>query len=103
LTPAVVDELERAVALVPTEASAQAMRCARGEFGVTTIRRGRRTVHLSPLGALTFYFDPAVAVESVATLAKAVFDADDLDHANDILHGLGVQTELDFERALTEA
>jgi hypothetical protein len=103
LTPAVADELERAVKLVPTEASAQAVRCARGEVGSTTIRRGRRTVQLSPLGALTFYFSPTVAVETVAKLARAALDSDSLEHANDVLHGLGVRTELDFERSFTEA
>jgi hypothetical protein len=103
LTPAVADELERAVELVPTEASAQAIRCARGEFGLTTIRGGRRTVHLSPLGALTFYFSPTAAVATVATLARAVFDSDSLEHANDELHDLGIRTELDFERSFTEA
>jgi hypothetical protein len=103
LTPAVTDELERAVKLVPTEASAQAIRCARGEVGATKIRRGRRTVWLSPFGALTFYFSPTVAVETVAELARAVFDADSLEHANDVLHELGVRTELDFERSFTEA
>jgi hypothetical protein len=103
LTPAVADELERAVELVPTEASAQAIRCARGELGPVTIRGGRRTVPLSPLGALTFYFSPTVAVETVAILARAAFDTDSLEHANDVLHGLGVRTELDFERSFTEA
>jgi hypothetical protein len=100
---AVADELERVVRLVPTEASAQAIRCARGEIGYTTIRRGRRKVFLSPLGALTFYFDPLVAVDAVATLARAVQDADNLEQANDRLHDLGIRTELDFERTFTEA
>jgi hypothetical protein len=103
LTPPVVDALEQAVELVPTEASAQAIRCARGEFGETTIRRGRRSVWLSPLGALTFYFSPTVAVETVAKLAQAAYDAGSLEHANEVLHGLGIRTELDFERSFTEA
>jgi hypothetical protein len=97
------DELERVVELVPTEASAQAIRCARGEVGISTIRRGRRTVPLSPLGALTFYFRPSVAVDTVAVLARAVADAESLEQANDVLHELGVRTELDYERAATEA
>jgi hypothetical protein len=94
-----VDELERVVNSIPTEASAQAIRCARGEIGTTTIRGGRRTVMLSPIGALTFYFDPPTAVASVAVLAKAVEDAEDLESANDTLHEIGVATELDFERS----
>jgi hypothetical protein len=98
----VVDELERVVTTIPTEASAQAIRCARGEVGTTTIRRGRRTVTLSPIGALTFYFDPPTAVATVALLARAVVGAEDLEAANDTLHEIGVATELDFERSWIE-
>ena len=68
---------------VPTEASAQAVRCARGELGLGTIRAGRRTVPLSPLGATTVYFDADRAVTGVARLARMVLDARDLDHAHD--------------------
>jgi hypothetical protein len=103
MTPDVVAELEEAVRVVPTEASAQAIRCANGEVGHATIRRGRRQVVLSPIGALTFFFEPQVAIESVARLAQAVMEAGDLEQANDILNGLGVRTELDFERQWTEA
>ena len=98
LTPAVTARLEEAVKVVPTEASAQALRCFHGEIGPAAIRQGRRTVELSPAGALTFYFDPVAAVGSAARLAAAVTDARDLDHANELLHGMGVYTELDYER-----
>jgi len=98
LTPTVAQRLEEAVKAVPTEASAQALRCFYGEIGPSAIRQGRRTVALSPAGALTFYFDPIAALRSAARLAAVVTDARDLDHANEILHGLGVYTELDYER-----
>ena len=98
LTPAIARRLEEAVKVVPTEASAQALRCFHGAIGPSTIRQGRRTVELSPAGALTFFFDPVAALGSAARLAAAVMDARDLDHANEILHGLGVRTELDYER-----
>ena len=98
LTEAVVQRLEQAVEVIPTEASAQAIRCFHGELGEATIRRGRRTVELSPAGALTFYFDIAKAIWSAARLAATVIDARDLDHANELLHDLGVRTELDYER-----
>jgi hypothetical protein len=98
LTPAVAARLSEAVKVVPTEASAQALRCFHGQIGQSAIRQGRRTVELSPAGALTFYFDPVAALRSAARLAAAVTDARDLDHANEILHGLGVYTELDYER-----
>jgi hypothetical protein len=103
MSPDVTDELEKVVLQVPTEASAQAIRCARGEIGVTTIRRGRREVVLSPIGALTFYFEAAGAVENAAPLAKEVADAGSLEEANDLLHAVGVKTELDYERQMLEA
>jgi hypothetical protein len=83
---------------VPTEASAQPLRCFRGETGVTTIRGGRRRVTLSALGALTFFFSVPVALETAARLASAVRGAPSLEAANDALHALGVRTELDLER-----
>ena len=98
LTEGVAERLERAARAIPTEASAQALRCFRGEVGEATIRRGRRTVELSPVGALTFYFDIAKAIWSAARLAASVIDARDLDHANELLHDLGVRSELDYER-----
>jgi hypothetical protein len=98
LTPAVAERLEGAVAVVPTEASAQALRCFRGERGSGQIRAGRRTVELSPLGAATIYFDVEAALGSAARLARAVRDADGLESANEALHGLGLRTELDYER-----
>jgi hypothetical protein len=98
LTPTVASRLEEAVEAVPTEASAQALRCFHGAIGPSAIREGRRFVELSPAGALTFYFDPVAALRSAARLAATVMDAQDLEAANEILHGLGVYTELDYER-----
>jgi hypothetical protein len=99
LTPPVVERLERAVEAVPTEASAQALRCFRGERGTATIRGGRRTVELSPFGAATIYFDPTVAVRSAARLAAALVGSGGIEDANERLHALGLTTELDYERA----
>jgi hypothetical protein len=97
LHPDAVARLEAAVAQVPTEASAMALRCARGATGQTTIRAGRRPVQLSPVGALTFYLDPTIALATAARLADAVADAESLRDANAILHRLGVRSELDYE------
>jgi hypothetical protein len=98
LTEAVVERLDAAVAAIPTEASAQALRCFRGELGETSIRAGRRSVQLSPVGATTVYLDPVAAVRSAARLAAAVRDCPDLESANRVLTALGVRTELDWER-----
>jgi len=100
LTRADADALEAAVAEVPTEASAMAVRCARGALGRAEIRGGRRTVPLSPIGALTFFFDPAAALRSAARLAAAVVDCESLEDAQAVLAARGVRTELDYEREL---
>jgi hypothetical protein len=97
ISPDMAAELERVVREVPTEASAQAVRCARGEIGTATIRAGRRAVPLSPLGATTIYFDPERAVNGVARLARLVLDAVDLAQAHELLAAEGVRTELDYE------
>jgi hypothetical protein len=90
--------LEAAVAAIPTEASAQVLRCARGERGPTAIRDGRRPLELSALGALIVYVEPRATVASAAVLARAVRDRPTLEAANEALHELGVRTELDYER-----
>jgi len=98
LTEPVAARLADAVAVVPTEASALAVRAFHGETGLTPIREGRRTVDLRPVAAETRFFDPAAALASAARLAAAVRDAVDLEDANSILGELGVYTELDWER-----
>jgi hypothetical protein len=100
LTPAVAERVAAAAEVVPTEASAQALRCFRGERGNAPIRGGRRSVELTPLGALTIYFDVPAALDSAARLAQAVRDAADLEAANEVLHELGVHSELDYERSV---
>jgi hypothetical protein len=97
LTPEVASLLERAVEVVPTEASALAVRAFRGVSGEVPIRDGRRMVPLSPLATVTFFFLIPAAVRSAARLALAVREAADLDEANAILRSLGVRTELDWE------
>jgi hypothetical protein len=102
LTPPVVERLTAAVEVVPTEASAQALNCFAGQYGTAAIRGGRRTVQLSPLGATTIYFDVEVALATTARLAAAVKGADGLEEANEVLHALGLRTELDYERAMVD-
>jgi len=98
VTPADADALEAAIAEVPTEASAQAVRAARGATGEAPIREGRRTVPLSPVAALTFFLEPAATIRSAARLAAAVVDCDSLEAAQGVLAARGVRTELDYER-----
>lgn len=98
LPPAALDHVEGALRHVTTEASAMAIRCARGETGRVPIRNGRRTVPLTPMGGRLICFDPHVAIGSAARLAKAVADASSLEDAQRVLTALEVRTELDYER-----
>jgi hypothetical protein len=99
LTEPVAGRLEAAIQVVPTEASAQAVRAFRGASGVTRIRRGTSSVQLALTAAQTFYLDVDVTIQTIGRLARAVDDAETLEQANDALHDLGVSTELDLERA----
>jgi hypothetical protein len=98
LTDPVAGSLEGSLELVPTEASAQAVRAFRGASGVVRIRGGERSLVLSPLATLTYYLDVEATLASAGTLARAVLEAPSLEHANDALHAAGVRTELDLER-----
>jgi hypothetical protein len=100
LTSEQAERMAAVVAQVPTEASAMALRSARGHHGHTTIREGRRTVQLTPIAGLMFLFEPDAALRSAARLADAVRSAGSLREANAILTRLGVHTELDYEIAL---
>jgi PAS domain S-box-containing protein len=100
LTAPVAQLLAKVIQEVPTEASAQALRCFADQTGTVEIRQGRRTVPLSPAGAITYFFDVLAALESGATLAKHVRGAESLDEANERLRALGVRTELDYEREM---
>ncbi len=94
-----LERVEAAVAQIPTEASTMALRCARGVLGSVPIRDGRRTVRLTSIGGLVFFFDPVVALGSAARCAALVAGASSLQEANDILLGHGIATELDWESA----
>jgi hypothetical protein len=103
LTDAVARRLEDAMRLVPTEASAQAVRAFRGGSGPARIRAGMSTVELTTTAAVTFYLDVERTITAAGGLARAVADATDLEQANDALTRLGVRTELDLERELAGA
>ena len=96
--PPIVDEVAAAAEANTTEASMQLVRCARGEVGPTPIRGGRRTVELTPVGALAFFFELGPGVESFAPLAGFVAGTASIEQARAALETHGIRTELDYER-----
>ena len=103
LTDVVASRLEECMGLVPTEASAQAVRAFRGVRGPVSIREGRRSFELSTVAALTFYLDVGVTYAGVGRLARAVADTSSLEAAHEALTALGVGTELGLEREVAAA
>jgi hypothetical protein len=99
LTDVTARRVEEAIALVPTEASAQAVRAFRSPAEEAEIRGGARTIERTAAASVTFYFDVGVAYAHRGRLAQAVDGASGLEQANQALGALGVRTELDLERA----
>jgi len=98
LTQKVASELEQVIRVVPTEASAIPVDCARGAWGNRKIRRGQRTVKLTTLASITFFLSPSVLFQTVSKPAQALAASSSLEEANEALHAIGLKTELDVER-----
>ncbi len=98
LTDAVARRVEEAVALVPTEASDQAVRAFRCPAGTAWIRNGARSFDRAATASVTFYFDVSVAYDKLGRLAQAVDEAAGVEQASDALRAIGVRSELELER-----
>lgn len=98
LTPGDLEALDRIIPRTKTESSALAADAARGRTGEIKIRGGYRKVVLTPVSAMTFYFDPRVVFERISKVAKRLVPTNTLDEAQAVLEELGVASELTFER-----
>ena len=98
LTAKIAAELAEIIKTVPTEASAVPVQSFRGAWGKLAIRRGARTVKLTPLTAVTFFLSTQTLYETLARPAQALGSSKSLDEANEALHVIGIRTELDYER-----
>jgi hypothetical protein len=99
LTSKIAAEIELAIKTVPTEASAIPVECFRGAWGERKIRRGERSVKLTPLTTITFFISTTALYETLSRPAQAVRESRSIEQANDALHKIGIKTELDLERA----
>lgn len=98
LAPEDLEIMDEAIERTKTESSALAVRAARGEVGEIEIRGGYRTVDLSLISAVTFFFDPEVVMEKLSKVAERLVDTRSLDEAQEILVEEEVPSELTFER-----
>ncbi|MFQ5815156.1 MAG: DUF1152 domain-containing protein, partial [Candidatus Hydrothermarchaeaceae archaeon] len=76
------------------------LEAANGGYGERTIRDGGRRLMLTPMAAISLYFNPATVYE-MSTPAKLIDDTESLADANEILREAGFMTELYFEEQLT--
>ncbi len=98
LTPEDLKALDEVIPKTKTESSALAVDAARGRTGEIEIRGGYRKVVLTPLSAMTFYFDPRVVFERISKVARDLVPTRSLDEAQGVLERAGVPSELTFER-----
>ena len=98
LTPDDLKLLEEVIPKTKTESSALAVKAARGLKGEIKIRGGYRKVQLTPMSAMTFYFDPRVVFERVSKVARELVETRTLDEAQGVLERMRVPSELTFER-----
>ena len=85
---------------VVTEASMLPLKAYEGRLGLEKMRDGR-TVLVTPISTLTFYFD-SDEVFKLNRLAREVIDAENIEKANEKLNKLGIFTELDYERLVSK-
>ena len=94
--------MEKAISVIPTEASRGPVEYAKGTFSATSIRNGSRKVELDISSTVTFYVDPRVVFEKVSKPARAVYGCETIGEANAKLNEAGIRTELDIEMELYE-
>ncbi|MEM2134050.1 MAG: DUF1152 domain-containing protein [Candidatus Freyarchaeota archaeon] len=96
MTPDDFSIMSKALKYVKTEASLLPLKAWKGEHGVFKIRDGARSVNLSIISTISFYFDTKT-VYSLSPIGKALRNAKNFQDANERLHKLGLTTEYDFE------
>ena len=98
ITQETLSLMEKVVEVVPTEASRCPVMYARGRFNGAPIRSGMRFVDLNFSSTVTIYIDPVVLFEKISSLSRSIAECSSIDEVNDVLHELGIKSELDLER-----
>lgn len=91
-----LENLERILEHAESEASRATLLAARGVYGEVEIRRGSRTVHVTPLSMITFFLKSSVAAE-LNSLILELLSTTSIEEARRRLNEKRVYTELDLE------
>ncbi len=98
LTREDVRVIEEILPHTKTEASALAVKSARGIRGEVEIRGGYCRVNVTPISAMTFFIDPKVVYDCISKVAKDLITTGSLDEAQSVLERFKLPSELTFER-----
>jgi hypothetical protein len=101
VTPEDVECLERVLEHVESEASRATLLAAKGAYGLIEIRRGSRTVFVTPLNTITFFLRSEV-VAQLNPLVADIASTTSIEVARRRLNERGVYTELDLEEDVYE-
>jgi hypothetical protein len=98
LTKEEAESIYPLIGKVETEASKVPVLAALGYYGDYILWEGHK-IKVSALNSLIFYLDTRVVYE-FSPLPKLVEGSESIEEANEMLHQLGIKTELDLEREL---
>ncbi len=98
IVPEDLKVLRKAVDNTKTESSALALRAAEGEYGDVEIREGERSVEVSLITAITFYFDPEIVIKKANNVAIKLSRTETIEEAQEIMDKEGIPTELEYEK-----
>ncbi len=96
LTPLDVEDMEKACAVFPDPVEKWPYIAAKGDFGLKNMKLMEAwgcTVRLTPLTAITLFFDPGILVEYVSRYAGKLISTRTLKEAEEILISLDVLPE----------
>lgn len=91
-----IENLEKILEHVESEASRVTLLAAKGAYGKVEIRRGSRTVHVTPLNMITFFLKSSV-VAGLNPLISELSNTTSIEEARRKLNEKKIYTELDLE------
>jgi hypothetical protein len=97
ITSEVLKEMEKAISIIPTEASRIPVNASKGKLKASKIRSGTREVKPVFSSNITYYLSASVIYEKISASARTVNNTKSLDEANLALNQFGLTTEYDLE------
>lgn len=97
VTSEILSEMQRAVSIIPTEASRVGIDASMGKLNDLKIRSGTRFIKPVFSSNVTYYLSTSVIYEKISVTARTVHNTKTFDEANLELNRFGLTTEYDLE------